>query len=242
MRVRTLVSAVVLSLAVAAGPAIAVENVDKVFGGITAEAGKEYGSLQTVNGGITIRDGATVRSAETVNGGISIQAGARIGHAATVNGGISMEDDATAESLEAVNGGLHLGERAKVASDIETVNGGIKLADGAGVGGDLETVNGGITLTHAEVGGDVTTTNGDVMVVRSSVIHGALTVKKPESQWWNVGDSKTPRVVIGAGSVVHGPMVFERDVELLVHTTAKTGTITGATAIPFTDELPPRKH
>jgi hypothetical protein len=224
MRVRTLVSAVVLSLAVAAGPAFAVENVDKVFGGITAEAGKEYGSLQTVNGGITIRDGATVRSAETVNGGIS------------------MDDDATAESLEAVNGGLNLGERAKVATDVETVNGGIKLADGAGVGGDLETVNGGITLTHAEVGGDVTTTNGDVMVVRSSVIRGALTVKKPESQWWNVGDSKTPRVVIGAGSVVHGPMVFERDVELLVHTTAKTGTITGATAIPFTDELPPRKH
>lgn len=241
MRVRTLVSAVVLSLAVAAGPAFAIENVDKVFGGITAESGKEYGSLETVNGGITIRDGATVRQAETVNGGISIAAGAKVGHAATVNGGISLSEDATAESLEAVNGGLSLDARAKVATDIETVNGGIKLADGAGVGGDVETVNGGITLTHAEVGGDITTTNGDVMVVRSSVVRGGILVKKPESQWWNVGDSKKPRVVIGAGSVVHGTLVFERDVELLVHTTAKTGAITGATAVPFTDALPPRE-
>ena len=241
MRVRTLVSAVVLSLAVAAGPAFAVENVDKVFGGITAESGKEYGSLETVNGGITIRDGATVRNAETVNGGISIQAGAKVGHASTVNGGISMAADATAESLEAVNGGLHLEERAKVADNVETVNGGIKLADGAGVGGNLGTVNGGITLTHAEVGGDVQTTNGDVMVVRSSVIRGNLLVKKPERQWWNPGDSKKPRIVIGAGSVVHGSLTFERDVELLVHTTAKIGPVTGATAIPFTDELPPRE-
>jgi hypothetical protein len=240
MRVRKLVSAVALSLAIVAGPSVAQENIDKVFGGITAEAGKEYGSLESVNGGITIRDGATVRNADTVNGGISIHAGAKVGTAETVNGGISLDADATADSLEAVNGGLSLDERAKVRYDIETVNGGIKLADGAGVGGDIETVNGAIHLTHAEVGGDLTTTNGDILVYRSSVVRGGILVKKPEKQWWAPGEEKIPRVVIGAGSVVHGALVFERDVELLVHATAKIGAVTGATAVPFTDELPPR--
>ena len=59
---------------------------------------------------------------------------------------------------------------------------------------------------------------------------------------WQWGDSKIPRIVIGNGSVVEGPMVFEREVELYVHTGAKIGSVTGATAVPFTeiDELPAR--
>lgn len=244
MRVRHLVSAVALSLAVAAGPAFAEDNIEKVFGGITAEAGREYGSLQTVNGGITIRDGATVRSAEAVNGGIEIQAGAKVGSAETVNGGISLAADATADSLEAVNGGLELGERAKVADDIETVNGGIVLADGADVGGDVETVNGRIELNHATVGGRLTTTNGDVSVFRSSVVRGGITIEKPQKQWWSPGEERIPRVIIGNGSVVEGPMVFEREVELFVHTGAKIGSVSGATAVRFTEssEIPDRNR
>ena len=123
MRIRTLASLISLSLALAAGPALAQHNVDKVFGGITAQAGQEYGSLESVNGGITIREGATVRSAETVNGGISIDDKARVGSAESVNGGISLGEEATAGSIEAVNGGITLARGAGVEQDAETVNG-----------------------------------------------------------------------------------------------------------------------
>ena len=223
MRLRPLVSVLALSLAVATAPAFAERDIDKVFGGITAEAGEEYGSLETVNGGITIRAGATVRTAETVNGGISL------------------DDDATAGSIAAVNGGLTLGTGARVSGDAETVNGAAKLADGAEVGGDLETVNGAITLDHARVRGLITTTNGDVMLVHSSVVDGGILVEKPDTNWsWGGSKPKVPRVVIGAGSVVNGPMTFEREVELFVHTSAKVGTITGATPAAFTDSLPER--
>jgi hypothetical protein len=39
--------------------------------------------------------------------------------------------------------------------------------------------------------------------------------------------------VIGPGAVVEGPLVFEREVKLYVHASARTGAITGATAIRF---------
>jgi hypothetical protein len=46
--------------------------------------------------------------------------------------------------------------------------------------------------------------------------------------------------VIGAGSQVSGALVFEHEVELFVHPTAKIGPVTGATARSFTDNLPAR--
>jgi hypothetical protein len=169
MRVSKLASFISLSLVLAAGPALAQHNVDKVFGGITAEAGQTYGSLESVNGGITIREGATVR-----------------------------------------------------------------------IGGNAETVNGAISLLGAEVGGGLTTTNGDITLARGAIVRGGLLVEKPQRQWWSTGGNRNPRVIIGANSVVEGTLVFEREVELFVHPTAKIGTVTGATAQSFTDSLPPR--
>ena len=107
--------------------------------------------------------------------------------------------------------------------------------------GGSDSVNGAITLNHAKVDGMVVTTNGDIMVVRSSVIGGGIRVEKPDTNWsWGGNKPKVPRVVIGNGSVVNGPMTFEREVELFVHTSAKVGEITGATPTPFTESLPPR--
>ncbi|MCW1777734.1 hypothetical protein NB693_26050 [Pantoea ananatis] len=60
--------AVVLALALTAGPAFAGEGISKVNGSITADAGKQYGDLETVNGSITVQSGAQVGSVETVNG------------------------------------------------------------------------------------------------------------------------------------------------------------------------------
>ena len=45
-------------------------DIDKVNGGITAQAGQAYGDLSTVNGGIELERGAKAEDVETVNGGI----------------------------------------------------------------------------------------------------------------------------------------------------------------------------
>ena len=124
---------------------------------------------------------------------------------------------------------------------VETVNGGIKLDEQAGVGGNAETVNGAISLIAAEVGGKIITTNGDITLARGATVRGGILVEKPQGNWWNNSNNRKPRVVIGANSQVHGPLVFEREVELFVHSTAKIGQVTGATAQPFTDTLPPRE-
>lgn len=242
MRVRKLASLISLSLVLAAGPALAQQYIEKVSGGITAEAGQEYGSLETVNGGITVREGARVRSAETVNGGISIDDRARIGSVDAVNGSISLGEEATAGSIEGVNGGIHLAPGAQVEDDVETVNGAIKAEAAAKVGGNVGNVNGAISLIGAEVGGNLTTTNGDVTLARGAIVRGGLLVEKPQRQWWSTGRNRHPRVIIGANSVVEGTLVFEREVELYVHPTAKIGAVTGATAQSFTDSLPPRDN
>ena len=221
MRTTPLASLITLSLALAAGPALAQQNIDKVFGGITAESGQEYGSLESVNGGITVREGATVRAAETVNGGISIADRARVGSAETVNGGINLGDAATAGSLE-------------------TVNGGIRGRKGVQVGGNAETVNGGLNFDGAKIAGSLTTTNGDI-TLDATHVRGGILVEKPSSGWWNSGNSRKPRIVIGPDSVVDGALVFEREVELFVHASARIGKVTGATARAYTDKLPPRE-
>ena len=173
-------------------------------------------------------------------GGIDIDARAKVGSAETVNGGIDVSEDAEAGSLETVNGGIGLARGARVDGDVETVNGAIRLADGNRVGGDVETVNGAISLINAQVGGSLATTNGDITLARGSHVRGGLTVEKPTGSW-NSGTRRIPRVVIGANCIIEGPLVFEHEVELFVHPTAKTGTVTGATAQPFTDTLPERR-
>lgn len=226
MRIRPLAALVPLSLALAAAPAFADEDIDKVFGGITAEAGREYGSLSSVNGGITIREGATVREAETVNGGIKIEDRASVGDAETVNGSIRLGDGASARSLEAVNGAVKLGRDARVENDVEIVNGAVRTEAGVVIGGDVENVNGTIHLDRAEVGGQVVTVNGDI-TLEAATVRGGLRVEKPNRSWWSSSNKRLPRIVIGAGSVVGGEMIFEHEVELYVHPDAKVGKQSG---------------
>jgi len=71
-------------------------------------------------------------------------------------------------------------------------------------------------------------------------VRGGILVEKPSTGWWNSGKSRKPRIVVGPGSVVEGALVFEREVELFVHASAKVGAVTGATAQAYTDKLPPR--
>ncbi|KFN44026.1 hypothetical protein [Arenimonas oryziterrae] len=197
-------------------------DIDRVNGGVTAEAGQTYGDLSTVNGGVSIEAGAIVDEAETVNGGITIADNAQLGSATTVNGGI------------------HAGQHIVVKNDVETVNGGIRISFLSQVGGDVSTVNGGITIQQTEVNGRLNTVNGDITVGAKSHVRGGILVEKPNHGWNWSGKPRIPRIVIGPDAVVDGELRFEHEVELFVHTSAKVGTVTGATAKPYTDTLPAR--
>jgi hypothetical protein len=209
-----------LALLAACGTAFAQKDISKVNGAIETAPGQTYGELDTVNGGIRIRAGATVDSAETVNGGIRVEDRVQVG------------------ALETVNGGIRIGESVQVGRSVETVNGGITIDRGSRVEGKVETVNGGIVLTEAEVGGGLETVGGDITVGADSVVRGGIAVRKPRGSWFSFNVSRDPRIVIGPRAVVEGGLVFDREVELFVHDTAKVGAITGATPKPFSGDRP----
>lgn len=213
-------TALLLTLALATTPALAQQEISKVNGSITADAGQTYGDLDTVNGSIRIGDGVTAEDASTVNGGITVG------------------DKAVVESLETVNGAIRTGKDVNVRKDVETVNGSIFIDRGGVVGGDVETVNGAIGLVATQVGGSIETVRGDVTVGVGSKVRGGLRVQK-STGFFNTDSKKPPRIVIGPNAEVNGPLVFERPVVLYVHTSAKIGPVTGATAKPFSTDTAP---
>ncbi len=219
--------AVALALTTAAPWALATDrdqDVDKVNGSIDADAGQAYGNLETVNGSIRIATGATTGTAETVNG--SIKAG----------------DNIHTGGLTTVNGSIHLGTQARVAGGIETVNGGIFVDQGGQVARDVTTVNGAIGLVGTNLDGGIDTVNGDITVGIGSHVKGGIKVHKPGSNWFPIsfGKHEPPRIIIGPNASVDGPLVFEREVKLFVHDSARIGRVTGATAVRYSGERPPQ--
>ena len=218
-----LVLALSLACAVAGAPAAAQEDIDKVNGSVTAEAGRQYGDLGTVNGSIRFEDGARAGDAETVNG--SIRAGNDIG----------------ADDLSTVNGSIRVGERAELTGRLETVNGSIFVDSGGKVGKGVETVNGAIGLVRSEVGGGVETVNGDITIGIDSHVRGGVHVHKQGKTWMPIRfKQRKPRIIIGPGAVVDGELLFEREVSLYVHDTARVGQVTGATPVPYSTPTAPR--
>jgi hypothetical protein len=199
-------------------------------------------SRSRVMGGLNAESGEVVGDLETVNGGISVDDKARTGSLTTVNGGIDIEDDAVVEEATTVNGGIDVGERVRVDHDLETVNGGIRVDFNSKVGGDVTTVNGAITLRQTEVGGALRLVNGDITVGAKSHVRGGILVQKNKGIQigWGSNKPKVPRVIIGPNAIVDGELRFERKVDLYVHTTAKIGTVIGATPVAYTDKIPPR--
>jgi DUF4097 and DUF4098 domain-containing protein YvlB len=222
-RIHLLAATVVLALAVPLAHAANTNgSIDKVNGSITASAGQTYGSLTTVNGGIHVEDGATTGNAETVNGGIHVGNNVHTG------------------SLETVNGGIHLGQNVQ-AGNVTTVNGGVFADHGDTLSKDIETVNGAIGLVHTDLAGDIRTVNGDITVGVNSHVHGGIHVEKNNKHGFNIhfGTQKPPRIVIGPNATVDGPLVFEREVVLYVHDSAKIGAVTGATVRHFSGDHAP---
>lgn len=212
-------TALLLTLALAATPALAQQDVSKVNGSVSADAGQAYGDLETVNGSVSIAAGATVEDASTVNGSITVG------------------DKAQAASLETVNGAIRIGKDVQVRKDVETVNRSIFTDRGTTIGGNVDTVNGAIGLVGIQLAGGIETVNGDITVGIGSHVKGGIKVEKPRG--WSMKPRRDPRIIIGPNAVVEGPLVFERPVTLYVHTSARIGAVTGATAKPFSTDTAP---
>ena len=210
-----------LLLSASAPLALAADDISKVNGSIQTQAGTTYGDLETVNGSIQLASGVQANSVETVNGSVRT------------------EDNVRAHSIETVNGAIRGGRNLVLTHGLDTVNGGIYVDRGSRIGGNIETVNGSIGLVAAELGGDIETVNGDITVGIDSVVKGGIKVNRP-SFGISLTAPRKPRIVIGPNAVVEGPLVFEREVVLLVHDSAKIGPVTGATPQRFDSETAPR--
>ena len=198
-------------------------DIDKVNGSITAEAGQAYGDLDTVNGGIQLDRGASAKDVETVNGGIRA------------------DDDVAAHDVSTVNGAIRFGRQARITGNLETVNGGIFTDRGSRISGDVSSVNGAIGLVGTTVDGRIETVNGDITVGADSRVAGGIKIEKPHGNFGlHFGKQKIPRVVVGPNAVVEGAMVFEREVKLYVHASARIGSISGATAVRYDGATPPQ--
>lgn len=196
--------------------------------------------IDKVNGSISIEPGQTVGNLETVNGSIKVGAKARVKDAETVNGSITVAENVQAGGLETVNGGIRVGANGRLDKGLETVNGGVFVDRGSVVRGGIETVNGAIGLVDSDLGGSIKTVNGDLTVGAGSHVKGGVHYTKPTMSWFNSNSNRRPpKVIIGANAVVEGELKFEREVELYVHSTAKTGPISGATPVRFDGAQPP---
>jgi len=230
------------ALALASGATFAQEDISKVNGGVEAEAGQTYRDLSTVNGSVRIGDNVKARDVETVNGAIRGGDGIQVDDVETVNGGITLGARAQVKSLSTVNGGIRTGTGAVIGGNVESVSGGIFIDRDGRIDGNVSTVNGAIGVVGTRISGDIKTVNGDITVGSGSQVRGKIVVDKPSSGWFPVTiNRRSPRVIIGPNAVVDGPLEFKREVTLYVHASAKTGEISGATAIPYDSARAPQE-
>ncbi|MCD9088477.1 hypothetical protein [Stenotrophomonas sp. SY1] len=209
-----------LVMAAATPYAMASDDISKVNGSIHTNAGTSYRDLDTVNGSVHLSNGVQARNVETVNGGV---------HA---------EDNVSARSIETVNGAIRAGRNLELSGGLETVNGSIFVDRGSHISGDVETVNGGIGLVATQLDGGIETVNGDITVGVDSVVKGGIKVNRPSFSI-SFKAPRKPRIIIGPNAVVEGALVFEREVSLHVHDSARIGPVSGATIQRFSSETAP---
>jgi DUF4097 and DUF4098 domain-containing protein YvlB len=225
MRSTRFVLALSLALSVTSYVASAKnQDISKVNGSISTESGQSYGDLDTVNGSIRIDDKVKAEDVETVNGSITSASSAQL------------------KSAETVNGSINLGEATQVQGPVGTVNGALSIGKRSVIDEDISTVNGRIMVLESQIKGGISTVSGDITVGANSHVYGGILVEKPSGNWgWSWGKQLPPRIIIGPNARVDGELRFEREVELYVHTTAKTGKVTGAKVLSYTDKVPAKR-
>lgn len=209
-----------------------------VMGDFSLEDGATHDDdISAVNGSIRIGKDCRVNGeVSSVNGSVQVGDNSVVGELSAVNGSMALGENVTVSGpVESVNGRVSVGRGTRVAGSVSTVNGQIQLEPGSTADGTVSTVNGRIRLTGAEVAA-LGTTNGHLNVLEGSHVKGRLRVAKP--QGFSLGERDPVRVVIGAESVVDGPLIFERPVELYVHETATIGNVEGAEPQRFSGDSP----
>lgn len=230
------------SLLLAALGVLAACNVNQA---VDVPPGAEVASAKTVNGAVIVGAGARVGAASTVNGAVRVGAGAQVDSVDTVNGAVTLEEKAGAGEVETVNGSISLAPGARVAGAVTAVNGKLQLAPGAQVEGRLGNVNGAIVVDGARVGGGISTVNGNISIRGEAVVRQGIEVKGGKGVRLVIGDDDdagVPRIVIGPGARVDGPLVFERKVRLYISEQADVpGPVRGAEAVRFSGSEPPEE-
>jgi cytoskeletal protein CcmA (bactofilin family) len=225
-----------LTLALLALPACGSDQ-NRVTGSVSVKSGERAEDVSTVNGGIHVEENATVRNVNSVNGSIELESSTSATSLDSINGGISVGENAKiADDISTVNGGVALGKETRVQGGVSAVNGAVALDNGTDVAGKVANVNGRIRLAAAHVGGGLKTETGDIDVGANARVEGGILVKK--SRGVNLGKRALPRVVIGPGAVIEGPMKFEREVKLFVSESATIGPVEGAEIVKFSGEKP----
>lgn len=193
--------------------------------------------ISVVNGSIRIGKDCRVNGeVSSVNGSVQVGHNSVLGEVSAVNGSLSVGDNVTVNGpVENVNGRISIGQGSRVSGSVSTVNGQVRFESGSSADGTVSTVNGRITLLGAEVAA-LGTTNGVLEVLEGSHVKGRLRVIRPKG--FSLGDDERVRVVIGAESVVDGPLVFERPVDLFVHESARIGEVEGADPQRYSGEEP----
>jgi len=194
-------------------------------------ANAEDEDISRTNRSIHIGDGERVGDLHSVNGSIEIGDRAVAAIVKTVNGSVRIGTDGHAKSLGTVNGAVSVGKRSIVDNDMTSVNGRLTLSEEAVIQGNVKNINSRIVIgPRAHVGGKVISNNGDITLQENARVDGGIKVKAEPTHWFKSGVStqRRPVITIGPGAQVEGEMVFERDVELRVHSTAKIGAVTGA--------------
>jgi hypothetical protein len=187
---------------------------------IRLAAGTEAGDLHTVHGSIRIGERSKVGDVKTVDGEVVLAKGAR------------------ASSVRSLDGAVQLEQDAKLVHGVSTAGGSIVLDDHADVAGRVSTADGEIRLKNAHVGGGILTRRGNIIVGSGSRVENGIRVKRFFCLCVNAGLFSNPRVVIGPGAVVQGPLIFERKVTLYVSDTATIGDVVGATSVRFSGLTP----
>ena len=168
--------------------------------------------FSAVNKSLRVGRNAEVGDLQSVNGSLTVGTNSVVGTVDSVNGGIDIESGVQAVSIESVNGGIHLDSGVIIERDVDTVNGGISMRDGGDIGGDVSSVNGQIRLNDVKINGSITTYNGGIELQGDTEVFGELIVKESRHSSGFFKRNKPTEISIGPNVVIHGDLIFEKEV------------------------------
>ncbi len=218
-----------------------------------ADGEEVEGDVRNVNGAIRIGNNCTISGdVRNVNGAIVVGTGTRLNEIRNTNGAIDLANDVQASTISGTNGRIRIGqgsaidgsvantngaielaEDVTVSGSVETTNGPVRVAAGAHITGTVSSRNGPITLTAARAG-DIAGANGGIELLEGTVVDGEVHLRDTRG----TDRSGTPKIIIGQDVIVEGPIRIEREAELYIHESSRTGEISGAEPVRFSGEQP----